>query len=531
MVVSSNSLAALNFASQGLTRSLPNQFPALSQTAGALLVTAIWQGAVVAACLALSLRLANRISAGLRFTLWVTGFLAVVTLPFLPPILRIFAQASPATTQFATSTPRFTLDYRWSIAICLLWAAVSLYRAADLAAHTHRLRKLWLSATPVESAPVPARLFGRRPIQLCTTDDLDRPSVIGFFAPRILIPAWLLPRLTPSELDQILLHETEHLRRGDDWTNLLQKLSLILFPLNPVLLWMERQLCLEREMACDEAVVRVTHAPRAYAQCLTALAERGIEHRSQTSAALSLGAWRRRPELVHRVHTLLRAKPALDVWGTRGLTAALASGLILGSVELARCPQLVAFVPVPTAPDSAQLAQPEPRIGLGNAREVLASWQQPVSSERNARAYRTQLRPTAASRIQDALKFDALPQTSAMNLAAQPTPRTMHAPSPRQILLEAEAPSTAPDPQQAWIVLTAWEEVAVQNPAESQTPGPKSVSTNTTEAAGQQTATPADQPASQITVTRMVFRVVPTSFRSSAPTAVRTRDGWLVIQM
>ena len=131
-------------------------------------------------------------------------------------------------------------------------------------------------------------------MQVCTTPNLDRPSVIGFFAPRILIPEWLLTRLTPGELRQIVLHETEHLRRGDDWTNLFQKLCLVLFPLDPALVWIERRLCAEREMACDDGVVRVTHAPRAYAACLASLAERGLRRRAE---ALSLGAWQRRPEL------------------------------------------------------------------------------------------------------------------------------------------------------------------------------------------------------------------------------------------
>ena len=136
--------------------------------------------------------------------------------------------------------------------------------------------------------------------------------MIGFLAPRILIPEWLFARLTPGELEQVVLHEAEHLRRRDDWTNLLQKLSLVLFPLNPALAWMERRLCREREMACDEGVVRRTQAPRAYAACLTSLAERGLQRRVQ---ALSLGAFERRPELVHRVHSILRRRQALHPRG------------------------------------------------------------------------------------------------------------------------------------------------------------------------------------------------------------------------
>jgi beta-lactamase regulating signal transducer with metallopeptidase domain len=521
MFITGNNLAILYSIFESLRTVLPSAFPAISQTAGALLVTAIWQGAIVAACLAISMRLASRVSAGLRFSLWIAGFLAVVGLPFLSPILRTFANPAAASVNALAAVPRFSFDYRWSIAICLLWVAVSLYRIVDLAAHAVRLRTLWISATPVEGVLSPAILRGRRAIEVCTTTALDRPSVIGFFAPRILIPAWLLPRLTVGELDQILLHETEHLRRGDDWTNLLQKLSLILFPLNPVLLWMERQLCLEREMACDEAVIRVTNAPRAYAACLTTLAERGIEFRSHAGESLSLGAWQRRPELVHRVHRLLRRKPALGPWCTRGLAAGLTCGLIFGSVELARCPQLVAFVPART-PATAQLAQSAPRRMSAAGHEVRASWKQP-NPERFGRGYMVEARATLPVQTSHVLTLNATSSAAARKLASQPSPRLAAGNTPRQVLLKAETPDQSAQP--GWIVLTTWEEVAVAGNQDASLESPASVPPVPEEA---NAPAPAQ---SHITVTRMVFRVAPASFVSPSPTAVRTRDGWLVIQM
>jgi len=532
MFITGNNLAILyallHTLPQSVDSGLSTVVPAVSQTAGALLITAIWQGAIVAACLAISMKLASRLSAGLRFTLWIAGFLAVAGLPFLPPILRIFSHPAVSTGTGTAAASRFSLDYRWSIAICLLWAAVSLYRFIDLAAHTVRLRNLWLSATPVPTETAPAKLPCRRTVEICTTDALDRPSVIGFLSPRILIPSWLLSRLTPGELDQIVLHETEHLRRGDDWTNLLQKLSLILFPLNPVLLWMERRLCLEREMACDEAVIRVTHSPRDYAACLTSLAERGIEYRSKTSEALSLGAWRRRPELVHRVHSLLRRKPTLNPWRTRGLAAALTCGLILGSVELARCPQLVTFVQAPPA-DAAQFAPPLPSRNFGNAHAVLTSWKQP-NPERSGRAHMTEVRATLPPQAYPPANVAALAASSARTLASQPTPRLTPNAAPRQVLLKAENPDQSQP--QGWLVLTTWEEVSANQDAQADIPA----SAPAVGASSQPTAaetTPATPPAasSQIRVTRVVFRVVPASFVSPSPTAIRTRDGWLVIQM
>ena len=244
--------------------------------------------------------------------------------------------------------PLLSVDARWSLVIAGIWVAAALYRAGELAVHSIRLRKLWREATPVEVdgglksglTPVAAKWY-RGAVEVCTTRALERPSVIGFLKPRILIPDWLFARLTAGELEQIVLHEAEHLRRNDDWTNLLQKICLVVFPLNPALVWIERRLCREREMACDDGVIRITRAPRAYATCLASLAERGLERRVE---ALSLGAWERRPELVDRVHSVLRRKKMMGPVGNFALLGALGCSLLFGSVELARCPQMIAFV-------------------------------------------------------------------------------------------------------------------------------------------------------------------------------------------
>ena len=207
------------------------------------------------------------------------------------------ASASAGLAETAAQ-PWLQLDIRWSLAIAALWAATSLFRAVDLAVHSFRLGKLWKTALPVEPDATLTSLLvrltrvpGRRPVQICTTQQLDRPSVIGFFAPRILIPDWLLSRLTPGELQQIVLHEAEHLRRGDDWTNLFQKLCLVLFPLNPALWWIERRLCQEREMACDDGccqghpcAARLCRLPRKPRRTRASAARRSSVARSLAAA-------------------------------------------------------------------------------------------------------------------------------------------------------------------------------------------------------------------------------------------------------
>jgi hypothetical protein len=232
------------------------------------------------------------------------------------------------------------LDVRWSFAIAALWVMVSLVRAVQLAMSAVRLHGIWKRAVPVEGCDAVLLAAGFRGVDVCTSKDVDRPSVIGFFSPRILIPEELLARLTTAEFGQIVLHEVGHLRRRDDWINLLQKLSLVLVPLNPVLMWVERRLCLERELACDDDVLRLTKAPKAYATCLTNLAEQRLGRRA---AALSLGAWERKSELARRVHSILLGGKRMGTAQARVVMSVLVLGLLGGSAELARCPQLVSF--------------------------------------------------------------------------------------------------------------------------------------------------------------------------------------------
>src|SRR5208282_4759507 len=85
---------------------------------------------------------------------------------------------------------------------------------------------------------------------------------------------WLLPQLSAEEIRIILLHEFAHLRRWDDWTNLVQKIVKAIFFFHPAVWWIENRLTIEREMACDDAVVAQTSSPRAYASSLISFAEK-----------------------------------------------------------------------------------------------------------------------------------------------------------------------------------------------------------------------------------------------------------------
>jgi len=309
-----------------------------SQLATSALAAALWQGALLAGAAALGLRLLPETPAPVRFAIWFAVFLLVAGLPFA----TISAGHNAASaTGVVGSHPWLTLDARWCLWIAAIWAVASMVRAATLIAAAFRVRALWKRAQPIELS-VPGAIA--RKAQVCVSSEVDRPTVIGFFAPKIVIPDWLIAKLSPAELEQVVLHEASHLSRRDDWLNLLQKLALVIFPMNPALAWIERRLCFERELACDERVLRTTGAPRAYAECLATLAEYRLERRGLVrDLALALGALGRESELAQRVIRILsgggrmKRRHARLVFGGSMLLLVFAAG------ALERSPQLVAF--------------------------------------------------------------------------------------------------------------------------------------------------------------------------------------------
>ncbi|MFP5229369.1 MAG: M56 family metallopeptidase, partial [Acidobacteriota bacterium] len=137
-------------------------------------------------------------------------------------------------------------------------------------------------------------------------------------------------------------------------TNLLQKIARALFFFHPAVWWIDARLSLEREMACDDAVLAATGNPRAYAGCLIDLLEKGCARRGWTMAQAAVARAR---DASVRIARILHVGPAVT---TRiGRTAlGVAASLALACTGIAVCtPQFVAFVP--TEPASfAQLKKP-----------------------------------------------------------------------------------------------------------------------------------------------------------------------------
>ncbi|HXM36080.1 MAG TPA: M56 family metallopeptidase, partial [Pyrinomonadaceae bacterium] len=187
-----------------------------------------------------------------------------------------------------------------------------------------------------------------RSITIATSEYVRVPAAIGFWKRTIVLPAWALRELPAQDLNVILLHEFAHLRRWDDWTNLIQKIVRALFFFHPAVWWIEKHISVEREMACDDAVLAETANPHGYATCLVSLLEKSLAHR--LAHRLTDKRWSMAQAAVHRAReAALRLAQILDknrpvatrVWkpalGMVGAFSAVCLAL------LPHAPQFVAF--------------------------------------------------------------------------------------------------------------------------------------------------------------------------------------------
>ncbi len=551
---------------------------ALANAAAPGAVAAIWQGTAIALVAGLFLRFARRadihIGAAQRFAVWAAAFVAIAFLPFLPSLPLRASSGGDATLGAPSSAQAFHLPYiqiseRWALGLAALWLVASLVRAASLVWHSFCLHRLWSSAAPVAiDENLRGLLAGasgsRRRIVLCTTRKLDRPSVIGFFAPRILIPEWLFLRLTPDELEHVVLHEAEHLRRGDDWINLLQKLALVVFPLNPALIWIEHRLCCEREMACDEGVARRTQSPHAYAASLANLAGHALSRRR--SQALSLGAFERRSELARRISSLLAFKPALHPVAARAVVGVAACSLFVGALELARCPQMVAFVSAAPAANVAQISLPatqgdrvfDQRIAASNisgfhalqAKAVLPTEQMSLRRPYGAALSGAKVRysMSAVGGPAEAVPLlQNMPQAGRLSQRVSSFRQDTNERAASSSGSEEQATSAASQPQV--VVFTAWEEIVTRHGgAVADYDTSASAQTDSTDSEAAARTQQSERAPVQITVTRLIFWIAqrpaassivapgskparPTTSDSRQPAAPAPASGWLVFEL
>ena len=315
----------------------------IARMSAAGIVDCLVIGSVIAIFTGLMLKMPRRSDSGTRFAVWFAALMTIAAVPFVGRAST--AAVGAGSHSFGRAV--VTLPGSWAVYLLAAWAAIAawgLVRVGIGLWHVHTLRR---SCEAVDLEALDAQVTNtlernsQRGVALCVSDEVEVPTAIGLLRPAVVLPRWVIEELSAAELNQILLHELAHLRRFDDWTNLAQKIVKALFFFHPAVWWIERKISLEREMACDDAVLEETENPRAYAECLAHLAEKTFVQRSIALAQAALGKMRQ---------TSLRVAQILsgDRKGATGRSWKLGVPVLAGFAVvcvagIARAPRLVAF--------------------------------------------------------------------------------------------------------------------------------------------------------------------------------------------
>lgn len=230
--------------------------------------------------------------------------------------------------------------------IFLSWLAVSAFFIARVTLSYRHIRRVKASCIPIGGdSPVSLRKWagpqpGCRAAVVTLAPDIRMPMAIGLRAPLVALPEELSRSLPENELDQVILHELAHIQRRDDWANLTQKVIEALLFFNPVVLWISKRLCLEREIACDDRVITRTGQPRSYAVCLTMLA--GMTSKS-IRPTIAPGALLGASQLSRRIEMLLSKRRNTSLKISRFSLLVVAAFLFASIIEFKRVGPLIAL--------------------------------------------------------------------------------------------------------------------------------------------------------------------------------------------
>lgn len=295
-----------------------------------LLTTLAFHHLVIGFILLLGLTLINKCvpsGAELKSWLWMTTLITATVIPFTlittgnenenteinttaqtiasqqdPNVLNTASTGiinEPNNSWHLPSEIVFNFSFLLSIAV-LIWLAGSVWRVFTVLSSYIQTR--YLISSTIEKAP---HLSAHIDTQVYTSTKVSSPLVVGFKQPKIILPKSLTEQLKHEQLLAIVLHENAHIKRKDNWFGLFQEVIAILFWWSPVIRMLNKQIHVEREIACDLRAVNEIKNTQQYAQSLIDCAKLMV---MQQRSVLAMGLFSKKKELNYRIGAVLENK-------------------------------------------------------------------------------------------------------------------------------------------------------------------------------------------------------------------------------
>jgi len=186
---------------------------------------------------------------------------------------RTTSVPADVTAATRTSSPQFSV----AGALRAIWIAGSVLFLIPVISVLWKLSMVRRTGLPVAWArEAITRLAAERgvqqPVELLEHEAAPSPMTFGITRPVIVLPLdareW-----DEAELRRALMHELEHIKRGDWLLQILARVVAAAYWFHPLVWTAWRRLCLEAERSCDDAVV-ISEERTDYAEQLVTLAQR-----------------------------------------------------------------------------------------------------------------------------------------------------------------------------------------------------------------------------------------------------------------
>jgi D-alanyl-D-alanine endopeptidase (penicillin-binding protein 7) len=405
----------------------------------------LWQGCLIAAMTMVLLRVMERTRAAERYAVCWLAMTAITVLPALPTRFAAPSSSAIQASNAAVDAPVVAVPDVWwtsTTVVALAAAAWFLLIVWRFACGVRAARRARAACTPFGS-DLESRLRcwnevkpqGRK-TRLMMSPAVSAASVLGGGRPIIAIAPPLIERLSPDELDRIVIHEWAHVQRRDDLLSLAHAIVRAVAGWHPAVWWLERRMLIEREIACDEMTVRLTGCPKRYAACLTAIATLPGSSLQPMDAVGVLST----PALTRRIVRILsRRRPASPAFSA---AAAVVAVIVLGAFSVIaaghRVARTIASEPLVEVSSTAGTgSQPQPasivqRNAVSDTGDARPVGQSPAPQ---SGAGRENVRETATA--------DASPRIETETSAPQPEPSEsgLSMTAPALMPLTASAPS------------------------------------------------------------------------------------------
>jgi beta-lactamase regulating signal transducer with metallopeptidase domain len=276
----------------------------------ALFIDVTLKGALICAAAGIATLLLRRSSAFVRNKVWVFALVGLLLLPvfsvltplwnvpiipelaswgvgsytpalekpdedgFVGPPYAARVDTPEAAGRLGNTTPIGVPWYAWGIlawiaggVLCLCWYLISHAGVRLIVRQAYPAENEWA----VLHGRVAKELDVRRGVRLLESDRVKAAITVGIFDPVIVLP---------SDSDQwpanrrrlVLSHELAHVKRWDTLTEAFALFATVVYWFNPLVWFAVKQLRIERETDCDNAVLRAGAKPSDYAELLMSIA-------------------------------------------------------------------------------------------------------------------------------------------------------------------------------------------------------------------------------------------------------------------